>query len=75
MKTYLYDDRNSLAHTMLGFAVPFLPLLIGLAATLAFLLYEVWEKENPVNTVGDVVEFLVGFVLGLYVGTKLGVVA
>lgn len=66
MKTYLYDDRNSIIHSVLGFIIPFLPHLIGLLIFLIFLIYEVQEKENPISTVGDVVEFLCGFVLGLY---------
>ena len=66
MKTYLYDDRNSIIHSVLGFIVPFLPHLVGLIVFLVFLIYEVREPENPVSTVGDVVEFLNGFVLGLY---------
>ena len=73
-QTYLYDDRNSLIHSALGFIAPFLPYLIGLVVFLAFLIYEVREPENPICTVGDVVEFLCGFVVGLYVGVWLGVV-
>ncbi|WP_227738739.1 hypothetical protein [Thermococcus eurythermalis] len=32
---------------------------------LIYPVYEVREKEAPVATVGDVVEFLVGYVIGL----------
>ena len=63
-RLYLYDDRRSVLHTVLGFASAFL-LVYGLAVFLIYLVYEVREKEAPVATVGDVVEFLVGYVVGL----------
>ncbi|AIU70200.1 hypothetical protein TEU_07560 [Thermococcus eurythermalis] len=65
-RLYLYDDKRSVLHTVLGFASAFL-LIYGLAVFLIYLVYEVREKEAPVATVGDVVEFLVGYVVGLAV--------
>ncbi|AIU69089.1 hypothetical protein TEU_01345 [Thermococcus eurythermalis] len=47
-----------------GFASAF-PLVYGLVVVLIYPVYEVREKEAPVATVGDVVEFLVGYVIGL----------
>jgi len=67
MKTYLYDDRNSIIHTILGFASALLPYFLGILVFLIYLIYEVREPENPVSTIGDVVEYLNGFVIGLYV--------
>jgi len=65
-RMYLYDDRRSVLHSILGFASAFL-LVYGLVILLIYLVYEVREKEAPVATVGDVVEFLVGYVYGLAV--------
>jgi len=63
-RLYLYDDKRSVLHTVLGFASAF-SLIYGLVIFLVYLVYEVREKEAPVATVGDVVEFLVGYVVGL----------
>ncbi|AFL94733.1 hypothetical protein CL1_0525 [Thermococcus cleftensis] len=65
-RLYLYDDKRSVFHTILGFASAFL-LVYGLLVLVIYLVYEVREKEYPVATVGDVVEFLVGYVCGLAV--------
>ena len=65
-RLYLYDDRRSVFHTVLGLASAFL-LVYGLVFLLVYLVYEVREKERPVATVGDVVEFLIGYVAGLAV--------
>ncbi|CAI1492053.1 conserved protein of unknown function [Thermococcus nautili] len=65
-RLYLYDDKRSILHTVLGFASAFL-LIYGLAVFLIYLVYEVREKEAPISTIGDVVEFLVGYVAGLAV--------
>jgi len=63
-RLYLFDDKRSVLHTVLGFASAFL-LIYGLVVFFIYLVYEVREKEAPVATVGDVVEFLVGYVAGL----------
>lgn len=70
MRTYIFDDDLSVFHAVLGFTAYVQPALwLMLAITLVFLVYELWEPENPINTVGDVVEFTVGAVVGL--GTLL----
>ncbi|NJE01840.1 hypothetical protein [Thermococcus sp. JdF3] len=63
-RLYLYDDKRSVFHTVLGFASAFL-LVYGLVVLILYLVYQVREKEYPVATVGGVVEFLVGYVYGL----------
>ncbi|GAB6102376.1 hypothetical protein JCM16138_15990 [Thermococcus atlanticus] len=65
-RLYLYDDKRSIFHSILGFASAFL-LVYGLLVLVIFTVYEVREKEAPVATVGDVVEFLIGYVAGLAV--------
>jgi len=66
MDTYLFDDVDSVWHAVLGFLVgAFAPFLLGAFIILVFLVYEVEEPENPISTVGDVVEFMSGFMLGV----------
>lgn len=65
-RLYLFDDRRSILHALLGFASAFL-LAHGLLILLIYTVYEVRENETPVSTVGDVVEFLIGYVYGLAV--------
>ncbi|NJE04189.1 hypothetical protein [Thermococcus sp. MV11] len=72
-RLYLYDDRRSILHTVLGFASAFL-LVYGLLVLVIYLVYEVREKEYPVATVGDVVEFLIGYIYGLAVLVWLALV-
>ena len=66
MRTYLFDDIGSIWHFVFGFVLgafsPFFLLAIG---TMIFIIYEVREPEDPVATVGDMVEFLSGGFLGL----------
>ena len=65
-RLYLYDDKRSILHTVLGFLSAF-TLAWGLLILVIFTVYEVREKEAPVATVGDVVEFIIGYVYGLAV--------
>jgi len=70
MDTYLFDDVDSVWHAVLGFLVgAFAPFLLGAFIILVFLVYEVREPEDPVATVGDVVEFWSGFGLGILLRT------
>lgn len=71
-RLYLYDDKRSVLHTVLGFLSAFI-LVWGLLILVIFTVYEVREKEAPVATVGDVVEFLIGYVYGLAVVVWLAV--
>lgn len=65
-RVYLFDDRNSLFHAVLGFFSAFL-LGWSLLVLVIFTAYEVREPEDPTATVGDVVEFLLGYIYGLAV--------
>jgi len=71
MDKYLFDDFDSVIHAVLGFLIALFPLL-GLVAWPIFVVYEVLEPENPISTVGDVVEAIVGFVYGIVVRLWLG---
>lgn len=53
-------------HALLGFASAFL-LAWSLVVLVMFTLYEISESEKPAATLGDVVEFLVGYIYGLAV--------
>ncbi|KUH34251.1 hypothetical protein APY94_02965 [Thermococcus celericrescens] len=63
-KLYLFDDKRSILHAVLGFFSAFL-LGWSLLVLVIFTAYEVRENENPTATLGDVVEFLIGYVYGL----------
>ena len=69
-REYVFDDPNSIIHTIYGFALPFVALKSWLVATLlfwAFVLYEAVEKENPVSTLGDFTEFELGVLSALII--------
>jgi len=59
MKTYLFDDRNSFIHALLGFIFVLFPL-IGLIGWPVFVYYEWQEFEDPVATIGDIWEAGIG---------------
>lgn len=67
MREYLFDDFNSVLHLLIGLAVALLgrecPVL-GTITILIYVVYEVFEIERSVATVGDIVEFAVGFMIG-----------
>ncbi len=59
MKTYLFDDRNSLIHALLGALFVLIPLL-GVVGWPVFVYYEWQEFESPEATIGDILEALTG---------------
>lgn len=63
MRDYLFDDWHSVIHAVFGFTVRFVPVWLRPVIIIVYVLYEVMEEENAVSTVGDVVEFLVGYVI------------
>ena len=67
MREYLYDDWRSIFHTVLGFAVAMfgksIPI-VGALFIIMYVVYEAVEKEKAMATVGDVVEFMIGFMIG-----------
>ena len=70
MREYLFDDRNSIFHAVLGFIVALMGSgsviwkIIATILLMMYVVYEVFEIENPIATVGDIVEFAVGFMIG-----------
>jgi len=67
MKTYLFDDKRSLGHALLGFISAIIPFHLGIIILISYTIYEIKEPENAVSTVGDLVEFIIGFMLGIMI--------
>ena len=65
MKTYLFDDKRSVWHAVMGFISAVIPCYLGIPVIMGYAIYEVMEPENPVATVGDLVEFIIGFMIGV----------
>ncbi len=67
-RLYVYDDKNSLLHTLIGavagFSLTTYPI-ITILITLVFTMYEATEFENPVSTIGDFTEFFIGVLFGV----------
>ncbi|NPA98168.1 MAG: hypothetical protein GXO43_02205 [Crenarchaeota archaeon] len=67
-RLYVFDDSRSVFHFLYAVLV-YLPSAkhpyVSLIGTLLFLLYEVPEKENPISTLGDLEEFIIGALIGL----------
>ena len=65
----MFDDLRSVAHMAAGFAAgvaPFTPMwLLTPIILLVFAVYEVVEKDDPLHTLGDFIEFVWGFILGI----------
>jgi len=66
MKKQLFDDKKSIAHTLLGFISAF-TLVYSLIILLLFILYQIREREKGIYTLGDVMEFVIGYIYGLAV--------
>lgn len=70
MREYLFDDRNSIVHAVLGFIVALMSSgsviwkIIATILLMIYVVYEVFEIERSIATVGDIVEFAVGFMIG-----------
>ena len=67
MKTYLFDDKRSIWHAVLGFFVGVFPWYLAVPVVLGYTVYEVKEPEDPTATVGDMVEFIIGFIIGIVI--------
>ena len=67
MREYLFDDWCSIFHTVFGFIIALfgkdIPVISAILI-IAYVVYEIMEKERAVATVGDVVEMMVGFMIG-----------
>jgi hypothetical protein len=64
---YVFDDRSSILHVLLGFSVyviHFTYLLLALLFTILFIAYQILEtvliEEDVRYTIGDLIEFLIG---------------
>ena len=67
MKTYLFDDKRSMFHSVLGFASAISPWYLGIPIIIGYTVYEVREPENAISTIGDLVEFIVGMMIGIII--------
>ncbi|ALM76472.1 hypothetical protein [Thermococcus barophilus] len=65
-REYIFDDKRSIWHAFLGFISAF-ALVYSLLVLLIYTVYQIREKEKPVSTLGDIVEFLIGYIYGLAV--------
>jgi len=65
-REYIFDDKRSLWHAFLGFISAF-ALVYSLLILLIYTIYEIREREKPTATLGDVTEFLIGYIYGLAV--------
>lgn len=63
MKRSIFDDWKSWLHFLAGLLCAFIPFLIIL--TLIFMGYQIREEEEQITKIGDFVEFLFGFTVGL----------
>ena len=64
MRTYLFDDGRSVGHAILGIISAIVPVYLGIPIIISYVVYEVKEPENPIATIGDIVEFIIGFIIG-----------
>ena len=67
MRTYLFDDKRSLWHAVIGCITGVIPYYFAIPVVIGYTLYEVREPEDPTATVGDMVEFIIGFIIGIVI--------
>jgi len=61
--TYIFDDYKSIIHFFAGLitaCIPFLNVII----LLIYILYQLLEDEIVIRKIGDVQEFILGFIAG-----------
>jgi len=66
----VFDDKKSLFHFVAGM----IAAMIGVASIIfiaLFVFYQIREKENDLNKLGDFIEFLLGYSYGLAVRAGL----
>jgi TctA family transporter len=59
----IWDDYFCVFHTGLGFVAGYVPILAPVIV-LAFIAYQILEDENLDNKIGDLIEFVAGYILG-----------
>ena len=71
----VFDDLGSLIHVVAGFAAGLLPItplwFLTPVIVLVFSVYEAVEYDDPLHTLGDFTELLIGFSLGVSVALHL----
>jgi len=67
VRTYLFDDKRSFWHAVIGAVTAVIPYYFAIPVVIGYTLYEVTEPEDPTATVGDMVEFIIGFMIGIVV--------
>ena len=74
----VFDDLNSFVHMVFGFVAGFATAtyaaFIAPVIVTVYIAYETSEHEEEVNRIGDFVEFIVGYILGLSVSIPLFIV-
>jgi len=62
----VFDDAYSILHAVLGAVVRLIKyynIPLALVIIITFIIYQIRESEKDVYTLGDVLEFLVGYVI------------
>ena len=62
----VFDDKKSIFHFAVG-AIAAMTGVFSIFLILIFVLYQIKEKENDLNKIGDFIEFLLGYSYGLAV--------
>ena len=68
----IYDDLCSYLHTLLGIISVILGLEVAIPSGLAFVIYQLRERERWVRKKGDYVEYVIGLIIGGIVKRILG---
>jgi len=59
MKVIIFDDLKSYFHFFLGFLTPFLGRWASIVIVI-YLTYQYFDKDTPLEKIGDLVEFFLG---------------
>lgn len=68
--TYIFDDYKSIIHFFAGLisaCIPFLNVII----ILIYILYQLSEDEPVIRKIGDIQEFILGFIAGYSVQSTI----
>jgi len=65
-KRVVFDGATSVIHVVLGFVSKVLTLLwipLGWVLAFGYMWYQIFDRDEPMNKLGDFIEFMYGYLL------------
>lgn len=62
----VFDDIYSFLHALLGFIASLFGMDASIPLTIIYTAYQLVDRDMPAEQLGDLVEYTVGFIAGLF---------